>query len=169
MIRFCHTVMTQLWLSTNCTTWAAAILSSEATGGCQVHVGCEAEEYFHNLVCIIWPRLKLNVWIFHNQMTSSRKYTLLCRYSVSAWVSVWVRASYQESGSWCVSSPQGLLGDGPSSLRYSKGSWFLVQSPCACCSETSESKEQLAHAYNQGEKNRLSADTSLAWLVDSSK
>lgn len=59
LIRFFHTVMTQLWLSADCTTWAVAILCSEMSGSCQVYVGCDAEEYFHNLVGIIWPRLKL--------------------------------------------------------------------------------------------------------------
>lgn len=100
-------------------------------------------------------------------MMSNRKYTLLCKYKVHVWVPVFLCATYQESGSWCVSSPQGLLGDGPSSLHCSTGSWFPVQSPCACCSDTSESNEQLAHA-NQGEKTILSTDTSLAWQLDSS-
>lgn len=147
--RFCHTAITQLWLSTDSTTWAVAILISKTTGSCQVHAGCDAEECFHNLVCIILLRLKLDAWIFHYLMMSNRKYTLLCKYKVRVWVAGFLCATYRESGNWCVSSPQGRSGDGPSSQRYSTGSWFPVQSPCACCSDTSESNEQLAHANNR--------------------
>lgn len=124
---------------------------SETTGSCQVHVCSRAWECFHNLVCIISAELKLVPCIFYYPIRRNRKRSLVCKSTVCVWVHVRVNASHQESGSWCVASPRGLSGDGPSSQHCSKGSWFPVQSPCVCCFNTSESKEQLAHANKQRE------------------
>lgn len=67
MIRFCHTVVTQPWLSTDCTTWAAAILISGTTGSCQVHVGlwCGgvlSQSCLHNLVEVKISRMNISSW-----------------------------------------------------------------------------------------------------------
>lgn len=126
--------------------------------------GVLSQSCLHNLIKVKISRM--NISLSSDEL--SEVYFIMQIQSVCLGA-CWVHASYQESGSWCVSSPQGLLGDGPSSLHCSKGSWFRVQSPCACCSNTSESNEQLARANNQREKNRLGFDTSLAWPLDSNK
>lgn len=106
--------------------------------------GVVGEGHFLCLVCIISPRTKLAAWIFHFRIKlASRKYTLSCKYR--ACVAGWVHASYRESGNLYVSSPRGLWGDGPSSRRCPTGSWFLVQSLCACCSDTSNTQEEIWH------------------------
>lgn len=68
MIRFCHTVMTQPWLSTECTTWAAGILISETSGSCQVHAGwrlwCEgllSQSCLHNLTEVKISRMNISL------------------------------------------------------------------------------------------------------------
>lgn len=71
---------------------------------------------------------------FPNEISPPGKHTLSCKYRSACHLGR-AHASYRESGNWCVSSPQGPWGDGPSSPRCPKGSWFLVQSLYVCCSE----------------------------------
>jgi len=152
MIKFGHTIFPQPWRRTDCTTWVEAILISETIDSCQVGRGEEA--YFHNLVCMIRPRLKLVTWIFYHRIMSDRKHTPVSEYKV--WLGavvgpcclpgVWKLMRLISTGSvgwWAISSAllKRLLVPGSESLRFLlEHRW--VQSAISTCKQPGREKTQ---------------------------
>ena len=121
----------------------------ETTGSCQA--GCDAEVCFHNLVCIIFPKLKLVAWIFHHLMMSNRKYTLVCKYKVCLGAcvgpcfipGVWKLMRLISTGSvgwWAIISAllKRLLVPGSESLRL-----LWVKRAISTCKQAGREKQTL--------------------------